>query len=105
MYEHIFGIGVALALRFFEVRHHSLPEWVKGVEAVWLAVATVPITFLGNAHLPLLKDVSEETLLFCSTFYLFYLGKLLTIQLKRGECLLSLSAPVWLDALALIIPH
>ena len=103
--ERSFGISVALTLRFFEVIHHLLPVWVKGIEAVRLAVATVPLTFLGNSHLPLLEDFPEETLLFCSTFYLFYFVKLPTIQLIRGECLLSLRAPVWLDAIALLIPH
>ena len=62
MYEEGLDDGVALALRIFEVLHHSLPVWVEGIGAVRLAVAAVPLALLGNAHFPLLVDGSEEAL-------------------------------------------
>ena len=100
-----FGISVAIALWFFEVPHHPLPERVKGIEAVGLAVATVPLTFLWNTNAPLLKNFPDETLPFIRTFYLFYFCKLNTIQLIWRKCCFSLGVLVWLHALAFLIPH
>ena len=96
---------MAPALRFFEVLHHLLPVRVKRIEAVRRAASTVPLTFSRQPDLPLLIDVPEETLLFASTLYQLYFGKLLSIQLKRGECLPSLRALVWPYPLAISIPH
>ena len=67
MYEQSFIIAVAFALWFFEVLHYPLPDWVKGIEAVWFTVSTVPLTFLRNTNIPLLKNLLEKTLLFFET--------------------------------------